>query len=67
MTYYANINGVDVEITEEQNAEYEALAALVPPPAKPTDIQIKELQQQQLDIAEAVVSLYETVAIGADV
>ena len=30
--YIANINGVDVEITEEENDKYEAMAAAIPPP-----------------------------------
>ena len=62
--YIANINGVDVEITAEQNSEYEAMAAAVPPPETPVSAQIQSIEQQTLDIAEAVTSLYETMLAG---
>lgn len=62
--YIANINGVDVEITAEQNAEYEAMAAAVPPPETPISAQIQAIEQQTIDVAEAVTSLYETMLAG---
>ena len=62
--YIANINGVDVEITEEENAKYEAMAAAIPPPSKPISAQVQEIEQQSLDIAIAVTSLYETMLVA---
>ncbi len=64
--YIANINGIDVEITEEENAKYEAMAASIPPPSKPISAQVQEIEQQTLDIAEAVTSLYETMLTGVN-
>lgn len=66
--YIATINGVDVEITAEQNAEFEAMAAAVPPPSKPISAQVQEMEQQTLDITETVTSLYESMlAAGVSV
>ena len=62
--YIANINGTDVEITEEENAEYAALAAAIPPPSESYQKQIEDIEGQNLDIAEAVTSLYETMLAG---
>lgn len=62
--YVANINGVDVEISEEENAKYEAMAAAIQPPEKSLSTQVKEVEQQTLDIAEAVTSLYETMLVA---
>ena len=48
----------------EENAKYEAMAAAIPPPSKPISAQVQEIEQQTLDIANAVTSLYETMLVA---
>ena len=61
-----NENGIEREMTQEEEAYFQELMnqGIETPPS--LEEQIQEVKQQQLDIAEAVVSLYETMTIGAD-
>lgn len=59
-------NGVDRNATaEEEEFISEQLEIIANLPA-PLSEQVWEIKEQQLDIAEAVVTLYETITIGVD-
>lgn len=59
-------NNIERDATlDEEEFFQEQLGTIIQLP-KPLTNQIDELKQQQLDIAEAVVSLYETIALGVE-
>lgn len=57
------MNNETAILTEE---EMIAHIDAIPSPPKPYQEQINEVDSRTLDIAEAVVSLYETMAVGVD-
>lgn len=59
-------NDIERDATPEEEAYFQEQLEMIVALPKPIEDQISVIEQQTLDIAEAVVSLYETMTIGVD-
>lgn len=59
-------NNIERDATPEEETFFQEQIEQIAKLPTSLDEEFEELKQQQLDIAEAVISLYETMAVGVD-